>query len=62
MIAAPILAAAVSLVGTYLAFTYNLPIAPLSAVLFSVLFAVSVAVSPKRKITRLKYGAPQNAD
>lgn len=52
MVAAPVIGAAVSLAGTYLAFRFNMPIAPLTAVLFSALFIVAVAVSPKRRIAR----------
>jgi zinc/manganese transport system permease protein len=57
MIASPIIAGSISLFGTWTAFTFNLPIAPLSAVLFALVFLISVIISPKRKITREKYGA-----
>ena len=57
MIALPIIAGNISLFGTWTAFTFNLPIAPLSAVLFALVFLISVIISPKRKITREKYGA-----
>ncbi len=60
MFAAPVIAAAVSLTGTFLAFTYNLPIAPLSAVLFSLLFVAAVVVSPKRRVVREKYGGAES--
>ncbi|WP_319378668.1 metal ABC transporter permease [uncultured Methanocorpusculum sp.] len=59
MIASPIIAGNISLFGTWLAFTFNLPIAPLSAVLFAFGFLVAVIISPKRKISREKYGAVQ---
>jgi zinc/manganese transport system permease protein len=57
MITSPIIAGSISLFGTWTAFTFNLPIAPLSAVLFALVFLISVIISPKRKITREKYGA-----
>ena len=57
MIASPVIACSVSLIGTWIAFTFNLPIAPLSAVLFALVFIFSVIISPKRKIAREKYGA-----
>ena len=56
MIAAPVIAAAISLFGTFAAFTFNLPVAPFSAVLFSLVFAGSVLLSPKRRISKEMFG------
>ncbi|HJJ56244.1 MAG TPA: metal ABC transporter permease [Methanocorpusculum sp.] len=50
---APILAAIISLIGTSIAFYYNLPVAPFVAMLFAGIFTISVFVSPKRQIAKL---------
>lgn len=52
MIVAPLLAAGTSLVGVFIAFTYNFPVASFSAILFAVLFVIAVIISPKRKVTK----------
>lgn len=56
MIASPVIAAAISLCGTFLSFTYNLPVAPFSAMLFAVVFAAAVLVSPRRRVTKERVG------
>ncbi len=56
MIASPVIAAAISLCGTFLSFTYNLPVAPFSAMLFAVVFAAAVLVSPRRRVTKEMVG------
>lgn len=56
MIAAPMIAAAVSLCGTFAAFALNLPVAPFSAMLFAVVFAAAVILSPKRRVTKEMIG------
>jgi zinc/manganese transport system permease protein len=48
-IAAPLLAAAISVPGTLAGLECSLPVAPLNALLFSVAFAIAVIVSPKRR-------------
>ena len=56
MIASPVIAAVISLCGTFLSFTYNLPVAPFSAMLFAVVFAAAVLVSPRRRVTKEMVG------
>jgi zinc/manganese transport system permease protein len=56
MIASPVIAAIISLCGTFISFTYNLPIAPFSAILFTVVFAASVLISSKKQITNEMIG------
>ncbi len=50
-VAAPIVAACISITGAYAGITYSLPVGPLTAVLFSAIFLISVGLSPKRKIS-----------
>lgn len=57
MIAAPVIAAGISIFGTVVAFTFNLPLAPLTAVFFAVAFLIAVIISPKRKILKAKANA-----
>lgn len=52
MIAAPLIAAGLSLLGVFAAFTYNYPVASFSAILFAIAFAVAVCVSPKRRLSK----------
>jgi zinc/manganese transport system permease protein len=48
---APVVAAIVSISGAVAGLEYSFPVAPLTAVLFSIVFLVSVVLSPKRRIT-----------
>lgn len=48
---APLVAAAISVSGALAGLEYSLPVAPLTAVLFSLVFVVAVVLSPKRRIT-----------
>lgn len=50
-VVAPVVAAVVSVSGALAGLAYSLPVAPLTAVLFSVVFVAAVAVSPKRRVT-----------
>lgn len=50
-IAAPVVAACISVPGALAGLTYSLPVAPLTALLFSIVFAFAVIVSPRRRIT-----------
>lgn len=50
-VAAPAIAATISITGAFVGFEYALPVAPLTAVLFSLAFIVAVALSPKRRVT-----------
>ncbi|MDV0443559.1 metal ABC transporter permease [Methanorbis rubei] len=52
MIVSPVIAAIVSLCGTFVSFSMNLPVAPFSAVLFALVFAAAVILSPKRRIAK----------
>lgn len=54
-IVAPTLAAAISVAGAYAGVIYSLPVGPLTAVLFSGIFVVAVALSPKRRINSQTY-------
>jgi len=48
---APVVAAAISVSGAVAGLEYSFPVAPLTAVIFSVVFIASVLLSPKRRIT-----------
>jgi zinc/manganese transport system permease protein len=48
---APVVAAVVSVSGAVAGLEYSFPVAPLTAVIFSVVFIASVLLSPKRRIT-----------
>ncbi len=48
---APVVAAAVSVSGAVAGLEYSFPVAPLTAVIFSLVFIASVILSPKRRIT-----------
>ena len=50
-IAAPIVAACISVTGALAGLNHSLPVAPLTALLFGVVFAFAVIVSPRRRIT-----------
>jgi zinc/manganese transport system permease protein len=50
-VVAPVIAAAVSVSGALAGLEYSLPVAPLTAVLFSLVFVFAVTFSPKRRIT-----------
>jgi len=50
-VVAPVVAAIVSISGAVAGLEYSFPVAPLTAVFFSVVFLVSVALSPKRRIS-----------
>ncbi len=50
-IAAPIVAACISVIGALAGLNHSLPVAPLTALLFSIVFAFAVIVSPRRRIT-----------
>jgi len=54
-IAAPALAAAISVAGAYVGVVYSLPVGPLTAVLFSGVFVGAVALSPKRRVNSQTY-------
>ncbi len=49
-IAAPFVAACVSVIGAFFGVIYSLPVGPLTAVLFSLAFIIAVIFSPKRKV------------
>jgi zinc/manganese transport system permease protein len=51
---APVVAAIISVSGALYGLEVSLPVGPFTAVLFSVVFAVAVIISPKRKISRSK--------
>ena len=53
MITAPVIAVIISLGSTIAAFHFELPIAPFTAVVFSLIFLASVAFSPKRRILKI---------
>ncbi|KUL01484.1 MAG: hypothetical protein XE10_1019 [Methanoculleus marisnigri] len=50
-VVAPVVAAIVSITGALVGLEYSLPVAPLTAVLFSVVFIAAVIISPKRRVT-----------
>lgn len=50
-VVAPAVAAAVSVSGALAGLEYSLPVAPLTAVLFSIVFVAAVILSPKRRVT-----------
>jgi zinc/manganese transport system permease protein len=54
-IVAPAVAAIVSVSGALAGMEYSLPVAPLTAVLLSVVFIGSVILSPKRRVTFRKF-------
>jgi zinc/manganese transport system permease protein len=52
--AAPVIAAVISVSGAVTGLEYTLPVAPFTAVLFSIIFAGAVILSPRRKIAMAK--------
>jgi zinc/manganese transport system permease protein len=50
-VVAPLIAAAVSVSGALTGLDQSLPVAPLTAVLFAIVFVVAMFVSPKRRIS-----------
>ena len=50
-VVAPMVAAVISISGALTGLEYSLPVAPLTAVLFSVVFIAAVLLSPRRRIT-----------
>jgi zinc/manganese transport system permease protein len=54
LIAAPLVALVVSAAGVWAGFQYTLPISPLVAILFTLLFSLSVILSLKRRVTSNK--------
>lgn len=50
-VVAPTVAAVVSISGALVGLEYSLPVAPLTAVLFSVVFIAAVLLSPRRRVT-----------
>jgi len=53
-IAAPLLAGSISTVGAWVGITWSLPVAPFTAVIFAIIFALAVIISPKRRVTDRK--------
>jgi len=53
-IVAPIIGAIVSVSGAFAGLEYGLPVAPLTAVFFSILFAAAIILSPRRRISMRK--------
>ncbi len=51
---APVVAALISVSGALYSLEVSLPVGPFTAVLFSIVFALAVIISPKRKISRSK--------
>lgn len=51
LILAPVVAACISVIGAFIGVIYSLPVGPFTAVLFSAIFVISVASSPKRKVS-----------
>ncbi len=51
---APVVAGVISVGGAFTGITYSLPVAPLTAVVFGVVFLVAVLISPKRRISNSK--------
>ncbi|HPZ37778.1 MAG: metal ABC transporter permease [Candidatus Methanoculleus thermohydrogenotrophicum] len=50
-ITAPIVGACISVSGAFAGLNHSLPVAPLTAILFSIVFAIAVIVSPRRRVT-----------
>lgn len=53
-ILAPVIGAAVSVSGALIGLEYSLPVSPLTAVFFSILFAAAIILSPRRRVTMRK--------
>jgi len=54
-LAAPAVAATISVIGAYTGVVYSLPVGPFTAVLFSGVFVIAVALSPKRRVNSQTY-------
>ncbi|MBN1167810.1 MAG: metal ABC transporter permease [Methanospirillaceae archaeon] len=54
-LAAPAVAGCISIFGAVAGIVWSLPVGPLTAVLFSLVFVLAVAISPKRKVCRQIY-------
>jgi zinc/manganese transport system permease protein len=50
-VVAPVIAALISVSGALAGLEYSLPVAPLTAVLLSIVFVIAVVLSPKRRVT-----------
>jgi zinc/manganese transport system permease protein len=50
LITSPVIAAVISLCGTFVSFIYNLPVTSFSAMLFTMVFVASVLVSSRRQV------------
>jgi len=50
-IVAPVVAAVISISGALAGLEYSMPVAPLTAVLLSIVFIMAVILSPKRRVT-----------
>lgn len=53
-ILAPVIAGTVSVVGALIGLAYSVPVAPLTAIMITLVFVISMFVSPKRKISYSK--------
>lgn len=53
-IVAPVIGAIVSVTGALAGLEYTLPVSPLTAVLFSIIFAIAIILSPRRRISMRK--------
>jgi len=53
-ISAPVVASCISVFGAWSGLEYSLPVAPLTAVMFSLVFILAVLFSPKRRLTYRK--------
>jgi zinc/manganese transport system permease protein len=53
-IVAPFVAVCVSVAGAVAGITWSLPVAPLTAVIFAFVFTITIAFSPKRRVTNSK--------
>jgi len=53
-IVAPIIAAIISVSGAFAGLDYALPVAPLTAILFGLVFAAAIILSPRRRISMRK--------
>jgi len=53
-IVAPVIAAIISVSGAFAGLDYALPVAPLTAILFGLVFAAAIILSPRRRISMRK--------
>ncbi len=54
-VVAPVVAVCISVSGAFVGIIYALPVGPLTAVLFSGVFVIAVAISPKRRVNSQTY-------